>query len=1076
MPTSPPYHLRTLGELRLSGPGGELLAGRRKELALLAYLARKSPRAVPRAELATLLWGERDEGKARQSLRHALYQLRQVLGDAVVVDNESAMVPPGAIEWDVAALERDASAERFAEAAERWQGDLLPGAEDAGDEPFRDWLEGEREALRRLAGSAFARATAAARTAADLDLELRVTRRWADAFPLESPAYTALIEALLRNGDFDEARRAYTAHESRLRRELDESPPLEFLRLRQELDRLERRSAERHPGSAALLTPDIVGRDTILASLLHLWGHVPSGGTVVVLEGGEGMGKSRLCAELVRRVRASSPAARILEASGRSPGEALRRAPDATPSLIVIDDAASASEESRASLLALAHALPPGTMLVLTRRPEDWPELSRALEMAQIAAARRIRLAPLTAKDVAALLDSMIEIGTADRDALAARLATESEGNPFYILELTSALADAGVLALLPSGRWQLDPALTSRMLPVPPNIRAAIRVRISQLGEDARVVLDAAATAGTSITTDGLSRASALPIKSFESALDQLFAHRFIRPAAEGSTGYEFTHDLIRRVAAERVIDRAGEGGGAPATQARAFAGRRRVALLLGALALIAGAIGVTRWRARASGPATAGLPRVAVLDLALVAPDSSEAWLAAGLSEEISSGLSRYEGIRIKSRGALRNRPGPVTSDPVELGRQLHVDYLVEGSLQRTGERLRVAVRLTSTRDGFQVWGRDFATALSQLPELHDRIASLIAARIGGRLAAGDSAGTRRPLTTNAQAYEHFLRGSWLLARRTPLAVEQGIEQFQQALALDSTFAAAAARIAYGYTLFIDWGWRYRGAPPEQLLREGIVLVDRALAADSASSEALLARAYLLAIRDPVTIRGALDAFERVLAIDPGNVEALYQYGQALTALGRWDEARVAYRRAIALEPERAQTYVSLASIERKMGFEELARRLYDSALVVEPGASYARSARSGLRLATGDLVGAREDAQTAVRTTQGYIIPPRSMLAAALARSGDTTAANREIAVARDAMTNRESPNPTDARWLGAALLAVGRRDEMLDLVERARPRGAWLWFYFTAQEFDSIRDDPRFVRVMKDAHPQ
>ena len=102
----------------------------------------QEPAAGAWAELATFLWGERDEAKARQSLRHALYQLRQAVGDAVVVDNDSAMVPDGAIEWDVAMLERDVAAGRFREASEGWQGDLLPGSEDSGDESFRDWLEG----------------------------------------------------------------------------------------------------------------------------------------------------------------------------------------------------------------------------------------------------------------------------------------------------------------------------------------------------------------------------------------------------------------------------------------------------------------------------------------------------------------------------------------------------------------------------------------------------------------------------------------------------------------------------------------------------------------------------------------------------------------------------------------------------------------------------------------------------------------------------------------------------------------------------------------------------------------------
>ncbi|HKP29170.1 MAG TPA: tetratricopeptide repeat protein, partial [Gemmatimonadales bacterium] len=469
---------------------------------------------------------------------------------------------------------------------------------------------------------------------------------------------------------------------------------------------------------------------------------------------------------------------------------------------------------------------------------------------------------------------------------------------------------------------------------------------------------------------------------------------------------------------------------------------------------------------------PATVGMPRLAVLDLALVAPDSSEAWLSAGISEEVSLSLSRFTGIRVKSRGAIRDAP---RSGPIALGRRLSVDYLVEGNVQRAGDRLKVGVRLTSTRDGFQVWGHEFDAAPAELPELHHRIASLIAARVGGTLATSDSASALRRLTSNPLAYEHYLRGTYLLGRRTPVAVEQAIAQFQRAFALDSTFAAAPARIAYGYYIFLEWGWSYRGAGPDQLLRDGMLLVDQSLATDSSSAEAWLSRAYLLVIRDPVSMRGAPEAFEHALSLDPRSVETLYQYAQALMALGRWPEARVAYRRAIALEPERGQTYVSLGSIERKEGFPEVARRLYDSALIVEPGASYARAARSRMRLEAGDVAGALDDAQTAVRTTQGYTVPPRAALAAALYRSGDTSGASREIEMSREAMANPGHPSPTDVRWVGAALIVLGRKDEALDLLERARPRGAWLWFYFVASEFDPVRHDPRFIRVMREARP-
>ncbi|MBA4159060.1 MAG: winged helix-turn-helix domain-containing protein, partial [Gemmatimonadetes bacterium] len=141
-------YLQTLGELTLTAPSGEVLSTRRKELVLLAYLARSAPRAVPRAELAELLWGERVEERARHSLRQALLQLRRVVGEGLRVGNEQVLLASGTLEVDVIAFEAEIAAGRLREAVARWRGDFLAGAEDLGGEVYRGWVEAEREAVR----------------------------------------------------------------------------------------------------------------------------------------------------------------------------------------------------------------------------------------------------------------------------------------------------------------------------------------------------------------------------------------------------------------------------------------------------------------------------------------------------------------------------------------------------------------------------------------------------------------------------------------------------------------------------------------------------------------------------------------------------------------------------------------------------------------------------------------------------------------------------------------------------------------------------------------------------------------
>ena len=151
VPFSPPslLVLRALGEVRLDG-GSAGLASRRKELTLLAFLARRTPAAATRAELASLLWEDRADAKARQSLRQALLDLKRALGDGLIFDGDSVRLEAG-LRLDARAFEEELARGNPAGAVEWWRGDFLAGMDDVGGERFRGWVEAEREGLRRQA-------------------------------------------------------------------------------------------------------------------------------------------------------------------------------------------------------------------------------------------------------------------------------------------------------------------------------------------------------------------------------------------------------------------------------------------------------------------------------------------------------------------------------------------------------------------------------------------------------------------------------------------------------------------------------------------------------------------------------------------------------------------------------------------------------------------------------------------------------------------------------------------------------------------------------------------------------------
>ncbi|MGH7555188.1 MAG: hypothetical protein ACREMQ_19470, partial [Longimicrobiales bacterium] len=148
-------YLHALGELHMSGPAHETLPAQRKDLAILLYLVRCRPAGATRAELAALIWGERDEARARHSLRQSLLRLRRRLAvpgeptGVLEIDNGTVRVVPGRVRLDVALFETAVAEGRPADAISAWTGDFLADAEDVGGEEYRLWVEEERFMLRR---------------------------------------------------------------------------------------------------------------------------------------------------------------------------------------------------------------------------------------------------------------------------------------------------------------------------------------------------------------------------------------------------------------------------------------------------------------------------------------------------------------------------------------------------------------------------------------------------------------------------------------------------------------------------------------------------------------------------------------------------------------------------------------------------------------------------------------------------------------------------------------------------------------------------------------------------------------
>ena len=277
----------------------------------------------------------------------------------------------------------------------------------------------------------------------------------------------------------------------------------------------------------------------------------------------------------------------------------------------------------------------------------------------------------------------------------------------------------------------------------------------------------------------------------------------------------------------------------------------------------------------------ATTASPSVAALYLDNLSPDASDAYLADGLTEEITSRLAEIPRLIVKGRSAVRRFRGGDIGDLAAVGRELSVRFLLEGSLRRAGQRVRVSVRLLSAESGMRLWGTDYDRETVDLLALQEDIARQIVTNIAGNLLPEDEGMLAEWPTRHAAAYDHFLRGNYLFAQRSSTSIIQAIAEFEGALKVDPQFSHALARIGHSCGLFVDFGWEFPGATAQQLLERGLDAADRAILSNPASTDAWTARCCLLSLQHPRTFDGVMEACQRLMASKPREPEPYHEYG---------------------------------------------------------------------------------------------------------------------------------------------------------------------------------------------------
>jgi serine/threonine-protein kinase len=347
-----------------------------------------------------------------------------------------------------------------------------------------------------------------------------------------------------------------------------------------------------------------------------------------------------------------------------------------------------------------------------------------------------------------------------------------------------------------------------------------------------------------------------------------------------------------------------------------------------------------------------------IAVLPLVNMSSDREQDYFSDGLSEELLNLLAQVRGLHVAGRTSsfsFKDKPATI----VEIGRALNVATVLEGSVRKSGDRVRITAQLIKVRDGYHLWSQTYDRELTDIFAVQDEIARAVVDALRLRLLPAQQPTTAGHHVPGPEAYNHFLLGRQLLNRATEDGFRRAVDAFGQAVALEPEYAAALAGLALAEAYASD----HTDSDAAMLAgrQRASRAAQQAVARDPALGEAYTARAVLRFVFDRDWNGGEGD-FSQALVFNPGDVMTHWQYSRLLAALGRLPEALSAARLATQLDPLSAQAWEILARYQLASGDTAAARRSLEHALDIAPDHGRAPLGLGMAALLEGDADGAR------------------------------------------------------------------------------------------------------------------
>jgi TolB-like protein/DNA-binding winged helix-turn-helix (wHTH) protein/Flp pilus assembly protein TadD len=475
-------------------------------------------------------------------------------------------------------------------------------------------------------------------------------------------------------------------------------------------------------------------------------------------------------------------------------------------------------------------------------------------------------------------------------------------------------------------------------------------------------------------------------------------------------------------------------------------------------ALVLILSILSV--WLFRSRGPAPVGIRSLAVLPLENLSGDASQNYFADGMTDELITDLAQISALRVISRTSVMVYKGARKPLP-QIARELNVDAVVEGTVLRSGDQVRITAQLIEASTDKHLWSQSYEGGVRDALALQNRVASAIADQIRINLTPQEQAALKNVKVVSPEAYQSYLKGRYFWNKRTADGLKAALAYFKQATEEDPKYAKAYSGLADTYALLGDW--QYAVMTPKEAFPEAKAAAIHALELDNTLGEAHNSLAFVLDGFDWDLDAGG-NEFRRAIELNPGYATAHHWYAWHLTLLGRFDEAITEMRKAENLDPLSLIINADLAELlGLAHSYDESIRQSLKT-IEMDPNFALAHNQLAQAYLQKHMYSEAIAELQKAVKLSGDS---PTCM--ANLARAYVASGKRSEAVNLLDDLKKRSNPGYSNAAEIAMIYASLGDADQAMSWLEKGFEErfnpGVLL-----RPGFDPLRSDPRFQNLL------